>query len=230
MQERMFAPAAAPQVQDCVIVEVDAAEVASVASGARLVHIDPPWTYRSHGVFRGFEGGNAGAIEDHYAPLDLPAIVAHVAATFDAAAPDAYLLLWTTWPQLGEWMAASAALPWRLVTGGSWHKTGRLGIGFHVRGDSEPWLLYVKGKPRPYGALSNAYASERQAHSEKPAAFLRLAIAALTQPGDLVLDVYAGRGPCGVAARQEGRRYVGIEVDHERAEIARASIARAVTP
>jgi len=210
----------APVVDDCQIYEQDAAGVASVVTGARLVHTDPPWTYEISGL--------RGHATNHYDTISMVQIAAHLTAAFDAAAPDAYLFLWSTWPKLVEWIGASAAMPWRHVTGGSWHKTDRMGIGFHVRGDSEPWLLYVKGKPRPFSALSNAYASARTEHSEKPIPFLRRMVSALTEPGDLVLDVYAGRGPCGVACRAEGRRYAGIEIDPERAEIARANIAQAV--
>lgn len=207
----MFQDHKAPQVDDCRIHECDAAVVASIVTGARLVHTDPPWAYHNTGL--------EGHVGDRYGCITMGVIVDHLAAAFDAAAPDAYLFLWSTWPMVVEWVGASAAMPWRHVTGGSWHKTDRMGIGFHVRGDSEPWLLYVKGKPRPFAALSNAYGSARTKHSEKPIPFLRQMIAALTEPGDLVLDVYAGRGPCGVAARLEGRRYAGIE-------IARANIAQ----
>lgn len=219
----MFQDHKAPQVDECRIHECDAAAVASIVSGARLVHTDPPW------VYGGGNTGLAGSACDHYAVVTMEKIAEHLTAAYDAAAPDAYLFLWSTWPKIVEWIGASTAMPWRHVTGGSWHKAGRMGIGFHVRGDSEPWLLYVKGRPRPFAALSNAYGSARTKHSEKPIPFLRQMIAALTEPGDLVLDVYAGRASCGVAARLEGRRYAGIEIDPERAEIARANIAQVRT-
>ena len=222
----LFAQPSAPAFDRWRIVEADAATVAEHAQGAALVHADPPWTYNSGGVFRGWDGGNAGTIEDHYAACGDGMIASHVAATYDAAAPDAYLFLWTTWPKLAEWIAAGAGR-WRYVTGGAWHKTGRMGIGFHVRGDTEPWLLYVKGKPRPLGPLSNGYASERGAHSEKPRAYLRRVVEALCPADGLVLDVYAGRAPLGAACVEADRRYVGIELDPERASMARTNIAHA---
>ena len=214
----LFAPPVAPRFDRWRIVEADAATVADVVMGARLVHIDPPWTYSNAAV-----RGNAA---DEYGTISMEQIAAHVDATFDAAAPDAYLFLWTTWPKLAEWMAVGAGR-WRYVTGGAWHKVGRLGIGFHVRGDTEPWLLYVKGKPRPVGPLSNGYASERQEHSEKPAGYLRAVVEALCPVGGTVLDVYAGRSPLGVACVHADREYVGIELDAERAAMGRANIAAA---
>ena len=216
----LFDSVAPPAFDRWRIVEADAATVAQHAQGAALVHADPPWQYDNVAVC-----GNAA---DKYGLIDMATISAHVAATFDAAAPDAYLFLWTTWPKLAEWMAVGAG-PWRYVTGGCWHKVGRMGIGFHVRGDTEPWLLYVKGKPRPFGPLSNGYASERGAHSEKPAPYLRRVVEALTPPDALVLDVYAGRAPLGVACVEADRSYVGIELDPERATIARTNIAAAAS-
>ena len=37
-----------------------------------------------------------------------------------------------------------------------------------------------------------------------------------TDPGDLVLDLYAGLGSVAVACALEGRRYIGAEIDPER--------------
>ena len=222
----LFAAPVAPSFDRWRIVEADAATVADVVTGARLVHIDPPWMYRAGGVARGGLQPRANVIEEYYSTIPDAVVAAHVDATFDAAAPDAYLFLWTTWPKLAEWMAVGAGR-WRYVTGGAWHKVGRLGIGFHVRGDTEPWLLYVKGRPRPVGPLSNGYASQRQEHSEKPAGYLRSVVEALCPVGGTVLDVYAGRSPLGVACVHADREYVGIELDPERAAIGRENIAAA---
>lgn len=183
--------------------------------GAALVHADPPWNYRSGGVFRGFEGGMAGAIEDHYTGLTDPEIADHVRRAAAHATPDAYMLLWCTWPKLAEWMAQDVK-PWRYITGGSWHKTNGLGVGYHVRGDSEPWLLYGVGKPKPVGTLSNALASPRQEHSAKPAEWLGVAFRALMPPGATVFDLYAGLGTAAVGAQAAGMAYVGAEIDPER--------------
>ena len=171
-----------------------------------MVHADPPWPYDIQ---------RNGAAAKHYDLLSVGGIAAHAAKSYAHATDAAYLLLWCTWPKLGEWMAQDVGR-WRYVTGGSWHKTGRLGIGFHVRGDSEPWLLYVKGSPRPQRPLSNAVESPRQAHSVKPAAWLETAFRALSPPGGVVLDLYAGLGSAAVAARAAGLGYVGAEIDPQR--------------
>jgi hypothetical protein len=184
----------------------DVAALFDEVRGARLVHADPPWTYDNAGC-----RGNA---EDNYGVLDCAGIAAHLDAAWDCAADDAYLLCWTTWPKLMEWAEASRGSRWTYKSGGSWAKIGRLGVGFHWRGDSEPLLLYVKGNPRPLDhGISNSHISAREEHSEKPTPFLRRCLLGFTAPGDLVLDLYAGLAPMARACRMEGRQYLGAEID-----------------
>jgi site-specific DNA-methyltransferase (adenine-specific)/site-specific DNA-methyltransferase (cytosine-N4-specific) len=53
--------------------------------------------------------------------------------------------------------------------------------------------------------------------------FIRL----FTQPGDTVLDPFAGSGTTGVACVNTGRHFIGIERDHDYCEISRSRIAAA---
>jgi hypothetical protein len=211
----------APSIEGIDLRCCDTAEMMASVEGASLVVADPPWTYAN--------AGTRGAAGNHYGGLPIPVIASHVKASSLSAAPSAYLLLWCTWPLLGEWILGSAALMpgWRLVTGGSWHKDGRLGVGFHVRGDSEPLLIYVKGKPRPLEAMSNAHGSPRTAHSEKPLGWARDHVRAFCPSGGLVLDVYAGMAPYARACMLEGRRYVGAELDPDRHALAMGLLHRA---
>lgn len=49
-------------------------------------------------------------------------------------------------------------------------------------------------------------------------------------PGDTVLDFTMGSGTTGIAAIQEGRRFVGIEKDAGYFEVAQRRIANAAPP
>jgi site-specific DNA-methyltransferase (adenine-specific) len=67
---------------------------------------------------------------------------------------------------------------------------------------------------------------ERAGHCcQTPLAILDRIIRATTNVGDLVLDPFAGTGTALVAARQLGRRYLGIEVCEATAERARRRLA-----
>lgn len=64
--------------------------------------------------------------------------------------------------------------------------------------------------------------SDRGLHpTQKPVALGRYMIRTYTKPGDLVLDPTCGSGSFCVAAKQEGRDYIGIEQDAGYVEVAR---------
>ncbi len=195
-------------------------------SGARIVFCDPPWTYSN-------SGDKTRSAASHYPCLTMDDIVRHVRRSYDCAADDAYLVIWATFPLLAEWMAASTeeAIKWRYVTGGAWAKTGAPGSGFHWRGNAEPILIYRKGKPRPVTTklLRSTHVTEQHrgkhsksgealAHSEKPIAYQANMVEVWSNPGDLILDIYAGLCSVGRAVMRAGggRRYIGAEIDPER--------------
>jgi len=56
--------------------------------------------------------------------------------------------------------------------------------------------------------------------TQKPLALLERVITASSDPGDLVLDPFAGSGTTGVAAARLGRRFIGIDIDARYLELA----------
>lgn len=69
--------------------------------------------------------------------------------------------------------------------------------------------------------------AHRHHKNEKPVALMAKAIRVFTDAGATVLDPFAGSGTTGVAASQEGRRFIGIEREAAYVEIARKRIADA---
>ena len=191
---------------------------------ARMVFCDPPWTYSN-------SGDKTRSAASHYPCLTMDDIVRHVRRSYDCAADDAYLVVWATFPLLAEWMAVSTedAIRWRYVTGGAWAKTGAPGAGFHWRGNAEPILIYRKGKPKPCNTRllrsthvtdqhrgSGNRSGEALAHSEKPISYQANMIDVWSNPGDLIMDIYAGLCSVGRACARTGRKYIGAEIDPKR--------------
>lgn len=56
--------------------------------------------------------------------------------------------------------------------------------------------------------------------TQKPVELLERVVVAASNPGDLVLDPFCGSGTTGLAATRLGRRFVGIELTPEYAELA----------
>lgn len=65
--------------------------------------------------------------------------------------------------------------------------------------------------------------------TQKPVALMEYLIRTYTQPGDLVLDPFAGSGTTLVAARNLQRRYIGVELQAEYVETARKRLSEMYT-
>ena len=87
------------------------------------------------------------------------------------------------------------------------------------------------GSPDPTGKFPDHDQREKGGNNHptvKPLALMRhLARLTKTPTGGVVLDPFAGSGSTGCAAVMEGRRFIGIEIDEDYADIARARIAKA---
>ncbi len=64
----------------------------------------------------------------------------------------------------------------------------------------------------------------------KPIALMRWLVRMVTPPGGTVLDPFMGSGTTGIAAKLEGAEFIGIELDAEYCELARARIDVAMNP
>lgn len=224
-----------PAMKDIDLRCCDVVELFDEVRGARLVIMDPPWSYSNN-------GDPTRSAGQKYPCLPMRTIALHAEQAYDCAAEDAYLILWATFPLLGEWMVdeLQGSIRWTYVTGGAWAKVGAPGAGFHWRGNAEPVLIYRKGRPKPTSTeiLRSTHVTEQHRgrgarrwgdaleHSEKPIDWQRNMLRCWSSPGDLVLDVYAGLGSVARACLAEGRRYVGAEIDPDRHRIAMTKLAQ----
>ncbi|MEM1395848.1 MAG: DNA methyltransferase [Pseudomonadota bacterium] len=87
------------------------------------------------------------------------------------------------------------------------------------------WLMPIcTGTERLKGADGN-----KTHPTQKPESLLHRIIIATTNPGDVVLDPFAGSGTSGAVAKRLGRRFIGIDRELDYVEAARQRIA-AETP
>lgn len=88
-------------------------------------------------------------------------------------------------------------------------------------------IMHRKGRKRWNGGGHKAYwvcgveHTDRIHETQKPLKLLLEMVEQYTDPGDLVLDTHAGSGTSGVACIRLGRRWIGIELDPAKAELAR---------
>ena len=137
-----------------------------------VILADPPWSYHNAGC--------RGAAADQYATMPLADICRLPIA--DLAASDSVLLCWATWPLLQEAMQVVKAwgfayvtgFPWVKITGVYYDLWGKLqvtvpyGIGFWVRGATEPLLIGRRGDVHPPDTGPIGLLCENVEHSRKP--------------------------------------------------------------
>ena len=124
------------------------------------------------------------------------------------------------------WEAARDFITMEDSPGGVWHKTGPVGPGYHHRGTSEPYLIYVKPGATPvrrraggkYRIVKNSFVAPKARHSEKPVGHLIEEVLFWTRPGELILEPFAGKAPGARAALVTGRKYLGFEPSPARHE------------
>ncbi|MFA7295829.1 MAG: site-specific DNA-methyltransferase [Dehalococcoidia bacterium] len=93
-------------------------------------------------------------------------------------------------------------------------------------------LLHAEGRPRWNGGGGRAvwtYNVARGNHpTEKPIALVRQWIADFTDPGDLILDPFMGSGTTLRAAKDLGRRAIGIELEERWCAVAAERLRQSV--
>jgi len=130
-------------------------------------------------------------------------------------------------------------------TTGVWHKTNPMprNMNLHYINSTESWIYFINqaktGTFNNDGRALHDYiesgvtpASEKRhgKHpTQKPLAVMRHFIETLTNPGDTVLDPFAGSGSTLVAAAELGRAPLGIELDQAYCDLINARL-RAIQP
>lgn len=131
-----------------------------------VIYADPPWNYNDKGC--------EGSAFKHYATMSIQDICD--LPIKDLSEDNCVLLLWATYPMLKEALQVIEAWGFKYKSiGFQWVKQNRsgngyfFGLGHWTRGNTEPCLLAVKGKPhRASNSVSQLIISPIREHSRKP--------------------------------------------------------------
>jgi site-specific DNA-methyltransferase (adenine-specific) len=88
------------------------------------------------------------------------------------------------------------------------------------------WIVVARTKAlKTWGTLPGGYIAgegwnDKERMGGKPTRLMRLMVTHYSRPDELVCDPFMGAGTTGVACMQEGRRFVGVEIDPTAFDIA----------
>lgn len=147
----------------------------------------------------------------------------------------AHLYIFTDWRMTPTVYGMAEAHGYRVNHCLVWDK-GHFGMGAYWRNQHENIVFASLGKPaemRDHGAGSvltfpTVSPAARVHPTEKPAPLMRYILEAA--PDGTVLDPFCGSGPTLVAARDLGRKAIGIEIEERYCEIAAKRLAQNLLP
>lgn len=143
--------------------------------------------------------------------------------------PDSFCVSFYGWHVVDTFMAAWRAAGLRPVAHLVFPKRYASRVGTFEARHEQAYVL-AKGHPMVPSPIADvlpwAYTGNRLHPTQKPTEALAPIIAALTRPGDLVLDPFAGSGSTLVAAKQLGRGFIGIELDAGHVRTARRRLEK----
>ncbi len=198
---------------------------------------DPPYQQRTSNNARSAPDGVAGsALNECHAFIDFAGVDGLEARIARGAVRVAlrWVVIWSAMEQIGAYAAAS---PKDWIRSTVWLRTNSAP---QFTGDRPGQaveainILHRKGRKRwnrggdcwaPVGPTINAIKDAQRGTlghpTPKPEWIMLETLEAFTDPGELVLDPFAGSGTTGVACLRLGRRFIGIEKDPKYAEVAR---------
>jgi site-specific DNA-methyltransferase (adenine-specific) len=180
------------------------------------IMIDPPWQFKVWSK----DTGHGRSAESYYPTLDIEQMKRLPIQRF--MADDCAVFMWATWAMLPE--ALSLGIAWgleyktlafdwlKLTKNGKWH----MGMGYWTRANSEPCLLFTRGKPkRKDRGVRQLIAEDRQMPLFEP--LIAHTLAHSTKPDEAYnrverlvdghyLDVFARR-------KRKGWDAIGNEID-----------------
>jgi site-specific DNA-methyltransferase (adenine-specific) len=105
-----------------------------------------------------------------------------------------------------------------------WDKVA-IGMGYHYRARYEFILFFEKGKRKLNNLGTPDILTCKRVHrgypTEKPVPIAETLITQSTEPGERVLDPFAGSGTVGVAAILHGRHFIGNDICQEARDVGR---------
>lgn len=185
-------------------------------ASATAVCFDPP--YAVGAPVRGKEDGAAGSV---YGPLSF--LSRTLASCHRVLKHGGIVMVFTDWRRMPDLGYIASTVGLRPATTVAWVRN-RPGTGGLMRASWDPVMIFARGTPAAVdrAAVRNVvvadYPSKREHPYEKPIEVYLHILRRVCQPGDLVVDPFAGSGVSRRAARMLDLEWAGCDIDPDCAE------------
>lgn len=218
-----------------VMSELDPGAVAALVT-------DPPYSsgnlpesmkQKAPARLRGWQWEDKVMETDQLSTLGFIWLMREVLVSGRAWLPDgASLLCFIDWRNWGNLVGAVESAGFRVNNMVVWDKK-TIGMGNGFRNQHELVLYGSKGTPRVLdhgvpNVLAFSRAENDYHQSPKPVALMGRLLSVVSTTGDLVLDPFMGAGATLAAAKDLGRRAIGIEIEERYCEIAAERLSQGV--
>jgi DNA modification methylase len=144
--------------------------------------------------------------------------------------PDTFCFSFYGWPFADVFLQAWKQIGFRPVSHVVCVKSS-IGLGHYTRSQHETAYLLAKGNPTlPEASISDVFTWERETvlyhPNQKPLSVISRILAAYSSKSALILDPFMGSGTTLLAARNMGRRAIGIEIEESYCQIAANRLAQ----
>jgi site-specific DNA-methyltransferase (adenine-specific) len=192
--------------------------------------IDMVLTDSPYGV--GYRGRWSSDWEAIVGDDDLAITLAAFSEIWRVLKPNSLCFCFYGWPDADQFLTAWKLIGFRPVSHIVCVKNN-IGLGYFSRSQHETAYLLAKGHPpKPDTAPGDVFEWEREALTyhpcQKPLQVISRLISTFTAEGAVILDPFMGSGTTLVAARNLGRRAIGIEIDRRYCDVAVQRLAQQV--
>ena len=225
-----------PYYQDgaVTIYHGDCREIVPTLGRFACVITDPPFSDSTHSNAKSNRGKGHGNVAIDFPAIDFPAIDATLAMLADHC--ERWLISSMDWRHIAA-VSQEPPVGWEFVRFGVWVKTNPMpqisadrpaqgweGIAYmHRAGVRKVW-----SGGGCHGNWIGALVTNGDHPTGKPLAMIQQWVERFTEPGDAILDPFAGSGTTGRAAKDLGRKAVLIEREERYCEIAARRMSQEV--
>lgn len=215
-------------MSDCKVIHGDSAQLhEQVAGPIDAIITDPPYGVGFQSNFAVTPAGKKFAPEianDGNLDTAVDTFYSAVDPLVPKLAEHADLYVFCDRLMIGEWQAVINALPGIEVKNVLVWDKGQPGMGDLTGNWSFSWeaILYAKKGRRPIAkrrssviSMDRILAGKNWHPTQKPVELLEILVTQSTDPGNLVVDPFAGSGSTIQACQRTGRRGIGFEINEQ---------------